>query len=372
MNAVDNFKIAFFLPSLMGGGAERITVTLANGLAQCGYRVDLVLASAKGGFVSQVSSQVQMHDLSVERVFLALPGLVRYLRQERPDVIISGMTHANLIAILSKALSMTNTRVVIVEHTVWSWIKYQSNLRMEKFLYSICKWLYPQADAFVAVSHSILEDVSKYVSLSPEKSFCIYNPVIFPNFDNLKEQPVSLSWLADKKNPVILAVGRLVAEKDFATLIRAFALVRRRVVSKLIILGEGAERTALEDLVRELGLVDDVVLPGYIQNPYAYMAKSDLFAVSSLYEGLPTVVIEALACGLPVVSTDSDASREALENGKYGVLVPLRDELALANALLTALSTNHNKEILLERACEFSTNAAIENYLRLFQFLGVN
>ncbi|MGB9554008.1 MAG: glycosyltransferase, partial [bacterium] len=297
-------KLALFLPSLHGGGAERVKVNLAQGFAERGLKVDLVLAKAEGPYLSRVSSKVRVVDLRAKRVLYSLPALVQYLRRERPAALLSALNHANVVAIWAKKLACVKTRLVATEHTVLSQSTENTSSLRGRLMPLLIRLFYPWADAVVAVSRGVAEDLSSMTGLPLNKIKVIYNPVITPELFAKAEEPVDHPWFRPGEPPVILGVGRLTAAKDFPTLIRAFALVHKERPARLMILGEGEDRPELEALVRELGLEQDVALPGFVENSYKYMKRAAVFVLSSRWEGLPTVLIEALALGTPVVSTD--------------------------------------------------------------------
>jgi glycosyltransferase involved in cell wall biosynthesis len=219
----------------------------------------------------------------------------------------------------------------------------------------------------VAVSHGAADDLARTSGLPRDGVRVVYNPVITPALMALARQAPDHPWFAPGQPPVILGVGRLTRQKDFPTLIRAFAEVRRRRVGRLIILGEGEDRPGLEALVRELGLADDVALPGFRDNAMAYMAGSAVFALSSVWEGLPTVLIEALAAGTRVVSTDCPSGpREILQEGRLGTLVPVGDAAALTGAMVVALD-RPSGTVPLDALAPFTRDAAVDNYLRLIE-----
>ena len=198
---------------------------------------------------------------------------------------------------------------------------------------------FPKANAIVAPSRGVADDLARVAGVDRESIHVIYNPVISAGLVARAKDPASHPWLCDRNVPVIVGIGRLTHQKDFGTLIRAFALVRKRKRARLLILGEGEDREALETLSLDLGVAEDVCLPGFLRNPYAVLSRAALFVLSSRWEGLPGVLIEALACGSKVVATDCPSGpREILDNGAYGELVPIEDEMSLAAAMERALS----------------------------------
>jgi glycosyltransferase involved in cell wall biosynthesis len=356
--------IALFVPSLGASGAERVAVNLGRALVQAGRRVDLVVAEAKGNLLHQLPAGVRLVDLESSRVLYSLPGLVRYLRRERPFGLISFMDHANIVALLARAFASRSTHVVVTVHNTLSVATGKSNNFRSKLLPLLIRAFYPLADQVIAVSQGAADDLVRTAGLPPERVAVIYNPVITPDLLAARNAAPPHPWLEDGQSPVVLGVGRLTPQKDFPTLLRAFALVRRRRRARLIILGEGPDRPELEVLVAQLGLQDDVALPGYQPGVPAFMARAAVFVLSSAWEGLPTVLIEALALTRRIVSTDCPSGpREILQHGRLGRLVPMRDPEALGEAILTCLDrpgTRASDAALVP----YTEQAAVELYLR--------
>jgi len=358
-------KIALFLPSLRGGGAERVMVNLARGFYDQGINVDLVLAKAEGPYLSEVPAGVRVIDLHSSRVLFSLPGLVRYLRRERPQSILSAMDHANIVAIWARKLSGVPCRVIVsVHNTLSRTTAHSSNLRV-RLIPNLIRIFYPWADDIVTVSNGVADDFASTIGLQRERIKVIYNPVITPELFEKAREPLDHPWFAAGQPPVVLSVGRLAKEKDYPTLIRAFALVRRKYPARLMILGEGEERPKLETLIKELGLENDVSLPGFVDNPYAYIARSAVFVLSSAWEGFGNVLVEAMAVGTPVVSTDCPSGpAEILEGGKWGKLVPVGDIEKIAKAIMTTLRDPNHPDVA-KRAQDFRIEKLVQNYLKV-------
>lgn len=357
--------ISLYLPSLRGGGAERAMLTLANGFSARGLRVDLVLAAAEGPYLAEVAPTVRVVDLGARRVATSLPGLVRYLRRECPTAMLSALNHANVIAVVARDLARVRTRLLVSERAHLSRSLAQAGSPAERLLVPLMKWAYRRADGIVAVSDGVADDLAQALGLPRSRIDVVYNPVVTPALKVLASAPVDHPWLGQREVPVILAVGRLAEQKDYPTLIRAFAQVRAQRDCRLIILGEGKLRKPLETLVAELKIGDSVQLPGFVDNPFAWMSRVSLFVLSSAWEGLPNVLIQAMACGVPVVSTDCPSGpNEILEGGKWGDLVPVRDSDALANAIMKHLVCPSQKNVR-ERSAFFGLDAALSGYLQL-------
>jgi glycosyltransferase involved in cell wall biosynthesis len=229
--------------------------------------------------------------------------------------------------------------VLVNEQNTISRSARNSARRRQKMVPHLVKRFYPWADFVVGNSQGVADDLSQVTGLPDGRIQILYNPVVTPELREKVQAPLDHPWFEAGQPPVVLAVGRLTGQKDFANLLRAFALLRRSRTARLIILGEGPDRPDLEALVHELGLEDDVSLPGFVDNPYAYMGRASLYVLSSRWEGLPTVLIEALYCGPPVVATDCPSGpQEILAGGRYGALVPMEDSAALAKAMAAALA----------------------------------
>lgn len=337
-------RVAIFLPALEGGGAERTMLNLAQGMVNSGYAVDLVVAQAEGAYLTQIPVGVQFVDLGDgrlvkgKRTLQRLPALVRYLRQQQPDAMIAAMSHTNLVAIWARLLAGGKTRLAVNEQVVISQDAPNAPDRFFRFTPLLARYFYRWADCVVGVSQSVVDDLVQVVGVPARLTKVIYNPGVTPQLREKVQAPLDHPWFQPGQPPVLLGVGRLSKQKDFPTLIEAFALVRKTHMARLVILGEGPDRPALEAQVRKLGLEADVSLPGFVANPYAYMARATAFVLSSLWEGLPTVVVEALYCGASVISTDCPGgSREILRDGQFGALTPISDPVALATAMVQAI-----------------------------------
>lgn len=361
-------RVALFIPTLNGGGAERVTVTLANALVARGFSVDLVLATAKGPYLKDVSSAVRVVDLNSGRLIKALCPLAIYLRRERPAAMLSAMAHANVVALLARKLSRTLTRLVVCEHALISGEHAISKKFSSHFIYWLIPRIYPDADAICAVSRTAALDLTKFAKLQPQSVRTIYNPFDLKRLATLAEQPLEHAWFAQDQPPVILAIGRLNEAKDFHVLIRAFAQLRKQRQVRLAILGEGELRHSLEALINQLGLnSDQVQLPGFVSNPFAWLARAKLFVLSSRREALPSALIEAMACGVPVVSTNClSGPDEILEGGHWGRLVPVGDIDALTKAMAVTLdSPPAVRPDVRRRAADFEQEHAVNEYLKV-------
>lgn len=359
-------RIALFLPSLRGGGAERVMVTLANGFGARGLAVDLVLAKAEGPYLKDVSEAVRVVDLGASRVLASLPGLIRYLRRERPAAMLSAMNHANVVALLARKLARIPTRLVVSEHNTLSAGCDTLPLGRARMMPWLMRRTYPWATSIVAVSTGVADDLARAIHLSRERISVVFNPVATDMLIRRNNDAACHPWLTPGEPPVILAVGRLTPQKDFTTLIHAFARLRASRSVRLIILGEGEMRAELEALLGKMGLLKDVAMPGFVDNPFDWMHASRMFVLSSAWEGLGMVLIEAMACGTPVVSTDCPSGpAEILENGKWGRLVPPGDADALYVAIKATLDDSNGPDVA-RRARDFGVDQAVDGYLKAF------
>jgi glycosyltransferase involved in cell wall biosynthesis len=230
---------------------------------------------------------------------------------------------------------------------------------------SLNRYSYRAADAIHAVSHGVAVASAKELGFPLKRIQVVYNPVVTRQLLDMSRADVDSFWFADDKRPVILAAGRLTKQKDFATLIRAFALAKSKANLRLVIIGEGEQRPRLERLIGEYSLQGAVLMPGFVDNPFAVMKRADLFVLSSAWEGLPNVLIQAMACGTPVVSTDCPSGpAEILENGKWGRLVPVGDAEELARAMLKTLKDKTHPDVT-TRAAYFNLDRVVDAYLRL-------
>lgn len=358
-------KIAIISPNLCGGGAERVAVNLANSFTERGYAVDMVLLSATGDFLSDLHPDVNVVDLKVDRMRRMLFPLMSYLRQARPATVLACMWPLTIAAVVARALSRVPTRLVVAEHTTWSRSELFQRPTVEWQVRNSMHWVFPAADGIVAVSQGAADDLARFANLEAKSITCIYNPVVGDAKPPAPE-PLSPSgwWMGPHRK--LLAVGTLKEIKDYATLLNAFALLLQRVDTRLLILGEGEYRPALEAQVRQLDLEASVFMPGFVKDISPYYQQADLHVLSSTGEGFGNVIVEALAVGTPVVSTDCPSGpREILCDGQFGRLVPVGDAPALADAMEKALAEPHDKAVLMARAQDFSIDKAVDQYENL-------
>ena len=358
--------ISILMPNLRGGGAERVAVNLANGLAQRGHAVEMVLMSATGEFLAELKPEVRVVDLNVKRLRGVLFPLVRYLRQAQPGALLACMWPLTVIAVWARWLAQVNTRVVVAEHTTWSRakivrsavVRWQSRISMNR--------AFPRADGVVAVSKGAADDLAHFAKFDREAITVIYNPIVGDQDLPVSAQPLVPAGWCTGAHRRVLAVGTLIAIKDYQTLLIAFAQLCQRVDARLLILGEGECRAALEAQARQLGIDARVFMPGFTQYPSPYFQHADLHVLSSTGEGFGNVIVEALKAGTPVVSTDClSGPREILSDGQFGCLVPVGDAAALAVAMAESLEATHDTAALKTRAQDFSIDKAVDRYVEL-------
>jgi glycosyltransferase involved in cell wall biosynthesis len=335
---------------------------LIEAFVSAGHDIDLVLMAEKGELLSLLPSSVRRFDLRAVRIRSVVRPLARYFRERRPDALQASMWPLTVAAVVARRVSRSNSRLVVSDHAILS-EQYQTAATCSALRLST-RWFYPLADARVVVSRGAAEDLARLSGLAPRLFDVIYNPIPEPRLRNLRQPEVEKLW--GDAEVRVLNVGSLKPEKNQALLLRAFSHLRRRRLAKLIVLGEGACRPALEALTSELGIETDVLMPGFAADPWPYYASADLFVLSSDYEGFGNVLVEAMRCGVPVVSTDCPCGpREILADGRYGRLVPVGDEVMLANAIMEAVESAAETADLKARAETLSGRHSARRYLEL-------
>ncbi|MEB3231588.1 MAG: glycosyltransferase [Leptolyngbyaceae bacterium] len=350
--------LVIVLKNLGGGGIERRTLQLIQAFQQkpLPCQITLVLFQAIGECLPEVPDNITIVDLGLpydaRLTYLCsklLPALTQALRKLKPDVILSRLPCFNCLTVLAHRLAGCRARLVLSEHT----LPFHRLLAIEKgyapdqplpgllpkIVLPLMKWTYPQADAIVAVSQGIAAELRQSLNLTQRHLRLIYNPVVDDKLMAQAQATIDHPWFQNADIPVFLAVGRLTTQKDYPTLLRAFASVVKTHPARLVILGEGELRSPLSTLIQQLSLQDVVDMPGFTANPYAYMTRSHALVLSSVWETFGTVLVEALACGCPVIATDCNyGPREILLDGEYGTLVPVQDSHALAAAMVQAIA----------------------------------
>lgn len=366
----DRPRVAIYLPALQIGGAQRVTINIANGLAARDFPVDLVVSFDEGGLANEVDEAISVVDLQTP----AVPGLGigasvhslgAYLDRARPPVLIAAMTHANVVAMAARHLSNSETALVATEHNQFG----VENTPKNRLVEFVAARAYRHVSRLVAVSEGVATTLAEQTGIDRDEVTVLYNPVDVTEIRRRAMEPLSHPWLDDDALDVVFTVGRLTPAKDIPTLLAAFERVHeRRPMTRLIVAGRGEHREQLQEEAVGRGLSEIVAFPGYVDNPFAYMRGADAFALSSVHEGLPTVLVEALACGCPVVATDCPSGpREILEDGALGPLVPVADPEAFATATVDVLTDPTSPARLRDRADDFAMDRTIDRYADLVE-----
>lgn len=360
------FRLACFLPSLDGGGAERVVLNVATALARRGHSVDLVLGRLTGAYLDQVTDELEVISLKCRKMIFGILPMSRYLRRRRPDVLMSTTEVANIVAVAAARCALgPPVRTVLRQEHTFSVMRSSAKGR-QRLLFPLLKQALRRADAVVAVSSGVAADLARHVLRADQRARPVPNPAFREQIVADAGLATMHPWLQDDASPVVLAAGRFDPIKGYPTLLAAFARVVRARRVRLIILGDGPERERLTALAGTLRIAEFVDMPGFQRNPYAYMARAQVFVLSSRSEGMPNVLIEAMACGTPVVSTDCPhGPREILADGKWGRLVPVGDPKAMAAAILRTLDEVPDRDSLVARARCFSLEPAVDAYERI-------
>ncbi len=374
-------KIVFFLPSLEIGGAERNTINILNNLNRDNYVISLVLGEKKGEFITEVPKDISIIDLNTSSNLSLFFKIRKYFKDKEPYIFISAFPRFNVINLLAKIFSKTKTKFIITEHKTPSLLSITSKTFTHRFiayffLPYLIKFIYPKSKAIICVSKGVADDILRIINnpAVESKIRVIYNPITNQRIGELAKEPVDHLWFSNSKVPVILSVGRLIKAKDFPNLLKATALMLKKQELHLVIIGEGPEKENLKKLARQLDITKNVEFLGFQKNPYKYMKRASVFVLSSFHEGFGNVIVEAMASGVPIVSTDCvSGPNEIIEPGKNGILVPIKDEKALAQAIMQVLNNpSLNQRLIQEgrkRSEFFSITKSVEEYEKLFQEL---
>jgi glycosyltransferase involved in cell wall biosynthesis len=362
-------RIAVFFWSLELGGVEHMMVELSRALAARNHDVTLILARAPQPNEYRPDSRVRVLRLDAASTGKAVMRLSRHLRTTEYDVLYTAMPTTNVTAIIALALSGAATKLVISERSNPALEAKHSKTWRYRAAFALQPILYPKANAIVAVSHDLADDLASYARLPREMIKVIYNPAFVEKADS-SESVATHPWLDDKVHPVIVAAGRLTAQKDFSTLLKAFAQLQRTIPARLIILGDGVLRSELHRLIIELGIEQSTALPGFVPDITPYLARADVFALSSIWEGFGNVLVQALGAGCTIVSTDCpNGPGEILDRGTFGTLVPVGNEAAFAGALYAAIKKPSDPAQQRQRAQMFSVSKSADAYEALFSNL---
>ncbi|NHN62508.1 glycosyltransferase [Haloarcula sp. JP-Z28] len=363
----DRPLLAFFIPDLSVGGAEQVAITIANGLATRGYDIDLLLSRASGELRSELSEQVSIVELPpsttpVVGVAAHLPFLATYLNKRKPAALFPHLEHPSIVSLAINRFLNTDTAVIPTQHSAFG--HEVEATPKDQIVRRIVPRLYPASDQIVSVSEGVADSLTDRTPVERSDISVLYNPVDVEQIRERASQPVEHEWVEGNDRDVVLFVGRHARQKNLDGWVRAFEkIVNKNPDARAIIAGKGPCREQVQATVERLGLSDTVSLPGFVDNPYRYMRKSDVFLLSSRYEGLPTVLIECLAVGCPVVSTDCPSGpREILSDGEHGTLVPMDDIDGLANAVCDTLADPPDSDRLRSRADDFSPKPVFDAY----------
>ncbi len=361
-------RVAFLLPDLGGGGTENVVTRLACGMSERGIPVDFLLGSTFGPFVERLRGDIRVHDLGVSTLLAGIPRLARLLDTLRPEVLISALPHANLAASVAAKMCHHVPRLFLREENQASMSRQRIRGWSSRLGYALAPLSHRLAHQVICVSRGVAADLHTQFGIPTRCLTVIVNPVLGGDVEPRSREIPEHPWCRDDGDPVVLAVGRLTEQKNFPLLIDAFALAAKRTPMRLLILGEGPARAALQARVHATGLAERIALPGFLPNPFAHMRRAGVFALSSAWEGLPTVLIEALACGVPIVATDCPSGpREILAQGRFGTLVPVGRVDTLADALVTTLGqAGRGQDLgLAQHLQQYTVATAVDAHLRL-------
>ncbi|MGA8281375.1 MAG: glycosyltransferase [Desulfobacterales bacterium] len=356
--------ITVFVATSGHSGVDRLIRHLVPSMARRGYPVDVLKIRDHGPVIGDQLQGVQLIDLKVKHVYSSFPALVRYLKHRRPDVMLTDKDRVNRTAILARAWSRVPTRLVLSSGTTIS-IDLDNRGAFERWLQKrSMKYLYPYAENIVVTSEGVADDMAEYTGLARKRIQVVPCPVVPNELFGFQLPRPDHPWFRTDAPPVILGVGELGPRKDFLTLVHAFARLRANQNCRLVILGKGNQRDHLLSVANELGVAKDIDLPGFEPNPYPFMAHAAMLAMSSRWEGLGFVLIETLALGTPVVSTDCPSGpREILDGGRYGRLVPVGDAERLARAMAETLLNPPPAAFLQEAARPYEIERSTSAYL---------
>ena len=369
-------KIAFIINSLGGGGAERVLQTLSNYLVNHEHDITIIVLEQEKPYyildekIKIVTLRSSIFAKGIGKIpFIPLQSfeLNRLLKKLEIEQAISFLVRANFVFCFTKYFSSSK---VIISERIHAKKQYEKDKLENKIMNSLIRSLYKKADKIISISNGIRESLINDYSIDSSKIVTIHNPQNIEQIQTQKKKDISFKF--NEKFKYFITLGRLVRQKDHATLIKAFKLCNEKFKdSKLLILGQGSLKDDTEKLIQELQLENKVILLGFIENPFDYLKKSDVFVFSSIFEGFGNVLVEAMACGLPVISTNCPSGpSEILENGKYGMLTKVGDEAELAHAMLEMLDDNMNKKfktLSLERVLNFDVSIVANKYLDILK-----
>ncbi len=403
-------KLAIYIRTVeTARGAEQVSVNVALGLADLEHEVDFLVEEEQGWLVKKLNKHKNISVINLcnnkyrlwnrifqivallRSLFLSSHELVRpdrrwfgqisrlvvkdnppiyalycYIKSQQPTVVLSYLNYPNLVLLMTAILARGSTRYLVSVRNHISTASARTSSKWVRSVPNLMRRYFRLADRVVAPSQGVADDVIAITGLPRDRISVVHNPVFRPEIITLSEVVIHHEWLHESTIPVIVAAGKLKPQKDFQNLLRAFSKVRKRREVRLIIMGEGKGRQALEQLVRDLRIENDVDMPGHIENPYPYFRHAAVFVLSSAWEGLPNTLIEAMACGCPVVATDCPSGpNEILDGGEIGKLVPVGDIDAMAKAIEETLTSPAPKEVFVDRAKIYSFDRVVADYERI-------
>ncbi|MDT0619874.1 glycosyltransferase [Salinisphaera sp. P385] len=359
-------RIGIVIYSLAGAGAERVSVNLAHEFVAAGHAVDFVLAQGEGELMGEVPPGSGVHVARSGGARAWRAAIAHYVDTQAPDVLLAMMEGAGVLSL--QAARGRSVPVYVVSHIHFSRHCRHASRWKERWLMPLAaRWYLRGAAGVIGVSQGVSEDIRRAAGLKREKVHTIYNPILTEDFYRKAAEPVDHPWFEpDRGSLTVVTVGRLTAQKDHDTLLRAISEVNRQRPVRLVVLGQGERREELEALARELGIGEIVEFAGFDPNPYRYIAAADVFALSSRWEGFGNVLVEALACGTGVVSTDCPSGpSEVLGEGEYGELVPVGDSSALARSIVAAASRPAETRGLFQHLERFKAARVAQEYLHV-------
>ncbi len=368
-------RVALVMGANAAGSRERVMFQLAKRLIGARAAVDIVAPAPSTSWLQELPEGVRVVNLAgpltrtlpnLARIMLSPPALSRYFRRTRPDIAMTLSIPTALAALAAASRIESGPKIVVRQSNV---VQIKNVPRYSgvdrRWRDPLVARLYPKAAAIIAVSEGVADNLTHICGIDPNRVYPVANGILLEEVERLSAEPVNHPWLKDgQTHPVITAVGRLVPKKDYETLLRAFVPAKNKFQARLLVLGEGKERRRLEAMARDLDIVEAVDFVGRVPNPFAYLARSSLYVLSSTYEGMPSALIEALACGCPAVSTDCPSGpSEILDNGRFGRLVTIGDVDGLAHAMLDTLTNPPPREQQRARGRQFSAERTVNGYL---------
>ena len=372
-----NYLITLIINSMGGGGAERVTLSLARELVASGYNIEIVIFKDNGKLLDEAKDIAPLFIIGSNRVAIILFLLTKYLINRTPKIIISALTLVNIVSILALKLSFRKSKIILVEHSAtYERSKLEKKTLKSRLIPLFIKFTYPMADVVAGVSEGVLQSLLYNYKIKPKRKVVLYNPIDVEKIQNYSNRVIKTSQInrRGKEGPLFLAAGRLEPVKDYSTLLKAFHDLLKSHEAKLIILGEGSLEQELKDFTIELGIQEHVSFPGFVTDIYSYMCNSDIFVLTSVYEGMPTVLLEAMACGTPVISSNCPyGPNELIQDGVEGYLYPVGDYEQLAKLMRILLNDKSKRSQMGEhaynRATVFSIERSMSAYKREIEFL---